>query len=266
MVLSPTAAGTLTNLASVSGNEADPTPKDNSLTFTTPVTAATADLKLKAKIAVPNPLTVGSDLTFTFFVTNGGPSGATGVTLTDTLPANVTVVSATGGVTPVHGVLTFDIGTLAKGAQASVTMVLSPTAAGTLTNLASVSGNEADPTPKDNSLTFTTMAKLTPLVPPPSGFGAGRDAFVITLYVEILGREPEASGLRFWSGLLAAGARPRDVAVAIWNSPEHLALLLEGQAPIFGLLEALSDALGAAFRATDPPNPVPVGPLALNRR
>src|SRR5262249_42841808 len=70
--------------------------------------AATApDLALKGTVSVPNPLTVGSNATFNFTVTNNGTAAATGVTLTDTLPAGAMLVSATGGVTPVHGVLNF---------------------------------------------------------------------------------------------------------------------------------------------------------------
>jgi uncharacterized repeat protein (TIGR01451 family) len=111
-------------------------------------------------------LTVGENVTFNFFVTNSGPVDATGVTLTDTLPASTTLVSATGGVTPVNGVLIFTIGDLAAGATSGTfTIVVTSTVAGTLTNQASVSGNEFDPTPADNSATFSTsVAAAGPIV------------------------------------------------------------------------------------------------------
>jgi hypothetical protein len=92
-------------------------------------------------------------------------------------------------------------------------------------------------------------AQPPPSVPPPSGFGAGRDAFVLALYREVLGRTPEPRGLRYWSGLLFAGARPGVVAQAIWKSPEHARLLRLHVAPSFTFTRALSDALQAAARA-----------------
>jgi Domain of unknown function (DUF4214) len=48
-----------------------------------------------------------------------------------------------------------------------------------------------------------------------------RDAFVVTLYCEHLGRFPEPSALRFWSFVLAHGISPANVALRIWNSPER---------------------------------------------
>jgi hypothetical protein len=98
-------------------------------------------------------------VTYTLTVTNVGTAGATGVTLTDTLPSGLSFDAATGGVTPAKGVLTFPIGNLATGATVSFTIVVTPTAAGTLSNQASVSGDQTDPTPADNSVTqITTVA------------------------------------------------------------------------------------------------------------
>jgi uncharacterized repeat protein (TIGR01451 family) len=106
---------------------------------------------------------LGSDLTYTLTVTNGGTAGATGVALVDTLPAGVTFVSATDGVQPVNGVLTFAIGNLAAGGTARFTIVVTPTAAGTLTDQARVGGDQNDPTPADNSITRLTL--VTPAGP-----------------------------------------------------------------------------------------------------
>ncbi|WP_148598180.1 SdrD B-like domain-containing protein [Aquisphaera giovannonii] len=66
-----------------------------------------------------------------------------------------------------------------------------------------------------------------PTVVPPnpsplsSGFGARRDAFVISLFDHILEHDPDPAGLSYWSGRLRAGASRLAVARAIWNSPEH---------------------------------------------
>ena len=42
----------------------------------------------------PDPVTVGASLIYTVTVTNSGPDTATGVVVTDTLPAGATFVSA----------------------------------------------------------------------------------------------------------------------------------------------------------------------------
>jgi uncharacterized repeat protein (TIGR01451 family) len=52
-----------------------------------------ADLSV-TKSALPNPAQMANPLTYTVTVNNGGPAGATGVTLTDTLPGAVTFGSA----------------------------------------------------------------------------------------------------------------------------------------------------------------------------
>jgi uncharacterized repeat protein (TIGR01451 family) len=157
IVVSPTAVGTLTNQASAHGNETDPTPADNSITMATTVSSPTStspDLALSGNAT--GSVTVGSNVTYTLTVTNHGTAGATGVALTDTLPAGVTFVSASGGVTPASGILTFNVGNLAVGAKVSFIIVVTPTAAGTLTDQANVSGHETDPTPADNNVTLTT--------------------------------------------------------------------------------------------------------------
>ena len=53
---------------------------------------AEADLAI-VKSASPNPVIAGNSLTYTLTASNPGPSDATGVTITDTLPAGETYAS-----------------------------------------------------------------------------------------------------------------------------------------------------------------------------
>jgi len=157
IVVTPTASGSLTNTAVASMSQTDTTPADNSVTLTTAVSSPTAsapDLALTG--TGPASVTLGSNVTYTLTATNDGTAVATSVKVTDTLPAGVTFVSASGGVTPASGVVTFNVGSLAAGANAGFTIVVTPTAAGTLSNRASVSGTQTDPSPADNSVTLTT--------------------------------------------------------------------------------------------------------------
>jgi uncharacterized repeat protein (TIGR01451 family) len=64
----------------------------------------------------------GDAVTFTLSVINRGQGAATGVSLTDTLPAGLTFQNASGGAVPQNGTVAWSAGTLAGGASASVTI------------------------------------------------------------------------------------------------------------------------------------------------
>jgi uncharacterized repeat protein (TIGR01451 family) len=122
-----------------------------------------ADLSV-TKTDSPDPLQVGSDLTYGIMVTNQGPDAATGVTLTDTLPSGVAVqsVSATQGSCSGSGTITCVLGSLANGASAQVTIVVTPLNTGTIFNTASVTASEGDPNLSNNS----AQAQTTVVAPP----------------------------------------------------------------------------------------------------
>ena len=81
-------------------------------------------------LIVPDAVTAGRLLTYTLTVFNDGPSDATGVTLTDDLPAGVSYVSDDGGCdTSGLPQIVCAIGALANGASASVTVVVDTDAA-----------------------------------------------------------------------------------------------------------------------------------------
>jgi uncharacterized repeat protein (TIGR01451 family) len=96
-VTAPSSAGTITNSASVSANNpADSTSANDSSSLDTTVNAvADSDLAIVKTASVAIPL-VSQNFTYTLTVTNNGPDTATGVTITDTLPTGVTLVSAPG--------------------------------------------------------------------------------------------------------------------------------------------------------------------------
>jgi uncharacterized repeat protein (TIGR01451 family) len=122
-----------------------------------------ADLSI-TKDGLPNPVTVGSNLTYTITVTNNGPSGATGVTVSDSLPSGMTFVSATPSQGSCSGMTTVScsLGSLGNGGSATVTIVVTPTQAGGFSNTAMVTGNEADPNGANNSATQVTTVNPAP--------------------------------------------------------------------------------------------------------
>ncbi|MDQ3775189.1 MAG: DUF11 domain-containing protein, partial [Pseudomonadota bacterium] len=117
----------------------------------------------------PGAVTTGQQLSYTLVIRNNGPGSATGVTLTDDLPAGVTPGAVTttqgscGGTDPVG----CNLGRIASGAQVTVTVSVTPTAPGTITNQASVEANETDPNAGNNSVSTATtvvdVIRTTPL-------------------------------------------------------------------------------------------------------
>ena len=118
----PSLSGPIVNTASVTSRVNDPNTTDNRIRAITIVNQA-ADLTL-AKADSPDPMLLGDELTYTLTVTNRGPSTATGVTLTDTLPVGVTFVSAPAGCDEDRGTLICAIDSLAVGNRSTVTIVV----------------------------------------------------------------------------------------------------------------------------------------------
>jgi uncharacterized repeat protein (TIGR01451 family) len=125
--------------------------------------AAEANLSI-TKTDAPDPVVVNSNLTYTITVTNNGPDNASNVAVADTLPAGVNFVSATSSQGSCSGTtnITCNLGSLANGSNATVTIVVTPTTAGNLSNTASVTATEADPNTSNNSATATTVVNNLP--------------------------------------------------------------------------------------------------------
>src|SRR6476659_1660870 len=128
-----------------------------------PKTTGSADLKV-TKTDAPDPVSLGSTLTYTIRVENLGPDAATGVVVTDDLPKEVDFVSATstqGKCTAKGKKVTCELGTMPAptidyGGAPTVTITVIPRKVGTISNTASVDGIEKDPVGKNNKATATT--------------------------------------------------------------------------------------------------------------
>ena len=141
-----TQAGTITNLATKTfANEPDPNTSNDSAAATLNAVAA-ADVAVQKTVDDATP-SLGEVVTFTVTATNRGPSGATGVVLTDVLPAGLGFQSAT----PSQGAYdqpsgTWTVGDLALDASATLTLVATVNSTGTLVNTAQKTAQtEPDP-------------------------------------------------------------------------------------------------------------------------
>jgi len=166
--VTPAAAGQFTSLAGAFANEFDPVPGDNIASASTTVVIPKAALSLGVSDS-PDPVTVGSNLTYTLSITNSGPQTATGVVVTNVLPAGVSFASASssqGQCTFSAGVITCSLGALGAGSSAAVTIVVTAITTGQITNAAGVFAIETDPNASDNVATAITSVN-------PSLYGGG---------------------------------------------------------------------------------------------
>jgi large repetitive protein len=147
-----TPAGTISNTATVTAaSPFDPTPGNNTATSNT--TVALVDLSL-TKSGSASPVVAGSVTTFTLTVMNSGSVAASGVVITDPLPAGFTF---TGNSTPSGAcsgttTVTCNAGTLAAGASATFTIDVNvPQVVGNQTNTATVTSANGDSNPANNT-------------------------------------------------------------------------------------------------------------------
>ncbi|MEV0322464.1 DUF11 domain-containing protein [Streptomyces sp. NPDC050658] len=171
-VLTPTATGKLTNTATANSTTNDPHTNNNTATsrvWLQPV-AQSADVAVTK--AVEGTATPGAQITWNIEVENHGPSPATDVTLTDTLPNAVT--DPTGHIkdgapcTTEGRRVTCTLGTLPAGDKVSlhITGVLTPTATGKLTNTATANSTTNDPHTNNNTATSRVRVAETPVPAP----------------------------------------------------------------------------------------------------
>jgi aldose sugar dehydrogenase len=144
-------AGILSHLQPITLNIVSPTSADLSIT----------------KTASPNPGQVNTTLSYRIAATNNGPSIASNVTIHDVLPSSASFVSSSTTQGACSGTSTVDcnLGNLAVGASAIVTINVIPSTTGQLSNTASVTSNESDIDLTNNSSSITTFIQTAAVTP-----------------------------------------------------------------------------------------------------
>jgi uncharacterized delta-60 repeat protein/uncharacterized repeat protein (TIGR01451 family) len=128
--------------------------------ITSALVPASADLGISMTVS-PVPVVLTSNLTYVLSVTNHGPSSASGVTVTDYLPAGAVYVSsqADQGTVAANatGIVTWNVGSLAKDAYTHLTLVAAAQQSGAISNYAVVSGLSGDQNPDNNAASATDV-------------------------------------------------------------------------------------------------------------
>ncbi len=247
-------------------------PDDTTTVTSSPVLAVSA-------VDAPDPVVAGANLTFTLSYSNTGNAGATGVVIGDTVPANTTFVSATGGGTLSAGVVTWSIGSLAAGASGSVQMVVrvaSPLPNGTVITNGAYNIDSAQTTPVNGAAITTTVtsapvlgisatdapdpvlagANLTYTLSYANTGNAGATAVVITdtvpastTFVSATGSGTLSGSVVTWSmGSLAAGASGSVQLVVAVASPLAGGTVISNAA--YGIDSAETAPVGGASVST----------------
>ena len=154
------AATTVTNNAAVSTSTTDPVAGNDATSEDTTI-ATSADVSV-SKTDSADPVNAGTGFSYTVTVSNAGPSDATLVQLVDLLPSEVVFVSAVpdkGSCSELAGTVTCDLGTITPGSSVDVVIAVTvpvDTAAGPITNNASVSTSTTDPVAANDSTSEDT--------------------------------------------------------------------------------------------------------------
>jgi uncharacterized repeat protein (TIGR01451 family) len=158
-------AGTFTNIATVKGAEPESRLDNNTARAQVVVTAPIirTDLEIQKSVS-PTRAAVGQGALYTIVVRNNGPQPASNVVMNDPIPAGLEYVSATaskGTVSQAGSIVSANIGALAVGESATITVRVNTTRAGTFNNTATVAGLETE-TRLDNNSASAVLEAFVP--------------------------------------------------------------------------------------------------------
>ncbi len=162
--------GTITNAAVIGTRAVERNLADNSTEWVSQVDSSLHYADLVAAKQGPSDVAAGALITYVIGVGNSGGLTATGVILTDTLPAGLVFVSQGSSFTftqPLTSVLVWEMDQLMPSTGPvtwTVSGLVLDGTAGPLTNTIAVTSGAPEANPADNRASVTTMAWYTPTV------------------------------------------------------------------------------------------------------
>ena len=161
----------LANTATVTSATHDPDASNNSALVRNCERRANHSI---TKIASAARVPTGGQLMYTLVVKNHGPGDDGDVTVTDPIPAGLSLVSAKpsqGTCATTQGRVSCELGDLNAGGSAQVLVTAQMTAtSGCVTNTATVAGDVFDPAPDDNRASAEVCVEVPPPPPPATTF------------------------------------------------------------------------------------------------
>lgn len=129
----------------------------------TPLVPTNQPADLMVTQSAPTLTTLMTNYTITLTISNKGPGVATGIVARDILPAGARFVSTSstqGSISNNNGTVMAQLGTLAPGASAQISILLRPDVVGSFSNYVRVAANEPDLDMADNSAAQSSLVQF----------------------------------------------------------------------------------------------------------
>lgn len=225
VVTAPDESGSITNNAIVTSDTPDSDNSNNTTVTLTDVTLM-ADLSLSQNQTAA-VLYAADPFSYTLIVDNAGPAPATSVTLSNTLPADVTYLSSSAPngwtCTQQNNTVTCTNAQLEVGRSSLTINVLAPDEGGLLTNNATVSATQVDLDPSNNrstsELNITPMADLSLHIT--SDSQANGDTYTLTYTLNIHNDGPSSANNLTVQGELPSGVTITNITGDGWNCSQQ---------------------------------------------
>jgi uncharacterized protein (TIGR03437 family) len=113
-----------------------------------------------------NPMMINNQLTYSLIVTNNGPDPAISARAVASLSGGASLVSSAPSQGSCTGTsaISCELGNLAAGGSATITIIVTPSIAGMITNTASATSGTPDINPANNTATLVTSVSLLPSI------------------------------------------------------------------------------------------------------
>ena len=153
-------AGNFTNYVVIKGNDIDNNESNNNDTIPNITALPIVDLEITKEVNVTNnTVFYGDTIMFTITVRNNGPCDATGVNVTEVLSPHINLIKNETTVGKYDGSV-WDIGNLAKGQVAYLTILANVTSVGNITNVVNVTSTENDTNKSNNNASIPEIEAL----------------------------------------------------------------------------------------------------------
>ncbi|NRT13228.1 DUF11 domain-containing protein, partial [Flavobacterium sp. 14A] len=131
----------------------------NPVTTNNPSIIETSNLSIEKTVNNSSPI-FDTNITFTLKAKNSGATAAINVIVNDLLPSGYTYVSNTNPTKGTFSNSVWNIGSLAVNGEATIDITVKVNNTGSYTNIAGISGDEADPDVTNNSSTSSTNPQV----------------------------------------------------------------------------------------------------------